>query len=426
MRKIGEYIIRLTLSALILSSLYGCKGSEEELLADKPADKPSILTLNVALSVPIPKENGVPVREQVKELRLILIDKTTKEVEFNEQLDLNKLNTGDGKIRYIYELKNINTKVGAKYLCALANAEALIKDILPEETSGKGFPKRRVLEKDFITQLKACQIGENFFVKPEDGGTDNNIPITSKLYEFTLNGSEAKQEYINGVYTYTYTKEVNVDMVYAAVKFDFDFVLGDDLKKKLQIEGKQIQIVKWMVSEVASDSYLLPHMNSTQAWNDLVAMAGTSSSIGSGDKVQWITDYSIPKDIPLIEYEKTYDNDEIVLSDNKAQHEDPATYYMHESKSLRYNKDEQEYSLNLGIRVIGGKEAGPKDSKEDLPIILSQEFPHLKSLVRGTHVRVTAKITAIPEPGKNGLEIKVSSWKEEGPVDGGWTDKPLG
>ena len=98
---------------------------------------------------------------------------------------------------------------------------------------------------------------------------------------------------------------------------------------------------------------------------------------------------------------------------------------MHESKSLRYNKDEQEYSLNLGIRVIG-KGAGQKDSKEDLPIILSQEFPNLKSLVRGTHVRVTAKITAIPEPGKNGLEIKVSSWKEEGPVDGGWTDKPLG
>lgn len=393
MRNIGGHIISLVISALLLSGVYGCKDSEEEILSvEKPTPMPAVLELDITLSAPA-EGSDVPDREQIKELRLIMVDKETDKVDFNEKLDVSRLNQHSGTIRYTYKLEELKTTTGTKVLYALANAEALIADIV-HTNSGVVI----------IDSLRDRKIGKGFFDNPQ-----NAIPIISKPYELELKG-EGSGQLVNGVYTFR--KDIKMQMVYAAVKFDFTFVLDESLVA----QNKEIDILKWDVSAVAKESYLVPHMEN-DAWKKLVQLAGLENPGGTGDDSQWVTDYTIPEGILPGAYEKKYEPGIHHLSATQPESVDGATYYMHESKSL-WNPtegsitipNEQRYSLTVGIKERGDE------------ILLSKEFPNLKSLVRGTHVKVRAIIKEIPGSGDNSLEVRVKTWEEKPPVDGDWEE----
>ena len=114
--------------ALLLGS---CKDSVEEPgFDDAYARVPQsvVMQLNVALSAPT---RDVPDCEKVKELRVILLDEKTKNVEFNELMDVENYSVPeDSRFLYEYKKEGIMTTVGKKILYALANSEELIQDIV--------------------------------------------------------------------------------------------------------------------------------------------------------------------------------------------------------------------------------------------------------------------------------------------------------
>lgn len=67
----------------------------------------------------------------MKELRVILLDEKTKNVEFNELMDVENYSVPeDSRFLYEYKKEGIMTTVGKKILYALANSEELIQDIV--------------------------------------------------------------------------------------------------------------------------------------------------------------------------------------------------------------------------------------------------------------------------------------------------------
>ena len=112
--------------ALLLGS---CKDSVEEPgFDDAYARVPQsvVMQLNVALSAPT---RDVPDCEKVKELRVILLDEKTKNVELNELMDVENYSVPeDSRFLYEYKKEGIMTTVGKKILYALANSEELIQD----------------------------------------------------------------------------------------------------------------------------------------------------------------------------------------------------------------------------------------------------------------------------------------------------------
>ena len=128
------------------------------------------------------------------------------------------------------------------------------------------------------------------------------------------------------------------------------------------------------------------------------------------DNTIWVTDYKMPEGTALSPYESSQ---EINLKFQENKWIDPTAYYLPETKNWISDFGKQIYMLSLTVESNGQEyELTPK------------QFPNLESLVRGTHVKVHAKISDV-SPGAEGeveLEAQVVDWISEPEIKGDWEE----
>jgi hypothetical protein len=376
----------------LLLALCGCGRNREELsFPMQPA--PMLLDLNIVM----PRAGETLLQEQVKELRFIMIDEATGNVEFNHTLDVSRLQpTEDSHYLYGYEQEFLTTE-GWKVMYALANVEEQIRDIV---SLPSGAEIMEGLDKLEQTEM----IGS---LHP-----DGNIPLASRKYRVKL---ELKTK--DG--TEPPVSRVKIAMVYAAVKFDLSLI--NNLSGE---ERQDLRIVGWSINRVASQSYLIPHMDD-ESWLKMIEIAGNEYFGSESDP--WIRNYEVPADAGHYDY--VCRRNELLILPKKPETEDntpvhdPITYYLHESRNMAATSTvadepgDQEYMFSLRVLL---ENMGENDN----PIIFGPvKLPNLKSLVRGTHVKIEAKINKEPDAGVNDLEVRVKTW-EKGDIvdDGGWEE----
>ena len=374
-----EKIIHIAVCSLLLFGLSGCsRGSGDESLALQSSD-PVLLELDIALPTRT-DESGIPEREKVKELRLIMIDAKSGKVEYNKLFEnpTPSISKSD-QYRYSYSVK-IESTAGTKFLYALANAESLIGNVVTETL---GAELMEGLEKFELT-------GEI-----DSLNANGLIPIVSRRYEVQLGAQSSKGRAVS-------MQRVEIVMAYTATKFDFTFI-------NALSSNEDVNIVGWQIDKVAKKSYLVPHMD-VDAWNMLINLGGTV------DDDDWVTDYTVPRNTEYGGYSQTYPQP-LLLNYGETK-EDLTTYCLHESRYFGEfgSATDQEYFFTLRIKPKGWDENNP-------PIILSGgKFPNLKSLVRGTHVVVQARLKNMPDKGDNALEVRVKTWINDEPVNGSWEE----
>ena len=372
--------------ALLLGS---CKDSVEEPgFDDAYARVPQsvVMQLNVALSAPT---RDVPDCEKVKELRVILLDEKTKNVEFNELMDVENYSVPeDSRFLYEYKKEGIMTTVGNKILYALANSEELIQDIVTLPGA------------EMITGLDSLKLtnGTGNFPFPKHG----KVPIASRKEHITLSVDDGMEDFVTRA-THVYLTKVTVELAYVPVKFSLSYENGD--------YSNEMEVMEWSIGQMAKRSYLVPRMNDSE-WDKLVNLAGTTNAR------DWVRGYEVPEASGLHTYSHVYETP-IGIKYGEGQEADKNTYYLHETKFLDNVKseDKQEYYLTLKIRRTGA---------DTTSVLLSAKLPNLESLVRGTHVEIKAKVTRWPPPGDNSLDVRVRTWIDDPPVDGGWEEVTQG
>lgn len=377
-------IVHAVLLPLLLPCMYGCGNGNDDRFSE-PA--PVLLDLNIALVTRTDADGQeIPDWEKVKDLRIVLIDNTpnsgTKgQVECNNMFDVSQVTEGDGQYRYRFNTQIQSTK-GNKILYALANTADWIGN-------------------DVTDGLYDCILKEAIGVVNADSrkNAQRPIPITSRKYEINLNTTKS-------------TVTQDIVMVYAATKFEFTFINNITTETESQSDNT-LEVVKWGISDVASESYLIPHIGTT-AWQQLISLGEQSTCDAAS--ATWVKDYAVPESV-YSTYEYSYTPAlQLPLGERVV---DSNIYYLHESRYLpnasgEPGGDEQHYLLKLWV----------KHSKQTTtePVLLAAEFPHLESLVRGTHVKVEAEIKGLPKEGKTDLEVRVKTWEEKDPVDGTWEE----
>lgn len=381
--------------ALLLGS---CKDSVEESgFDDAYARVPQsvVMQLNVALFAPT---RDVPDCEKVKELRVILLDEKTKNVEFNELMDVENYSVPeDSRFLYEYKKEGIMTTVGKKILYALANSEELIQDIVTLPGA------------EMITELDSLKLtdGTGNFPFSKHG----KVPIASRKEHITLSVDNGMEDFITRV-THVYLTKVTVELAYVPVKFSLSYENGDN--------AVPMEVLEWKIDQLAKTSYLVPRMNDSE-WDKLVNLAGTT------DAQEWVRNYEVPAESGFHGYSHVYEKPIAIKYDDGQPKADENTYYLHETKFLGnvkrddVQKDDaqennvQEYYLTLKIRKT-------EEGADQNPVSVSAKLPNLESLVRGTHVVIKARIRQWPEPGDNSLDVRVTTWIDDKPVDGGWEE----
>ena len=389
-----ETIIHTALSCMLLLGICGCSKDCTECQDAPQPPVPALLDLNITLPTQA-DESDIPERERVKELRLILIDKSSGKVEYNNTLDLQSLSPSvddDPRFRYSYHIR-LESTVGAKCIYALANAEHLIGDIATEEEGAR-----------LMENLDKIELSEDIYAL----NNGSNIPIVSRRYEVELGGQSSTGEAIT-------EQKAEIVMAYAATKWEFTFEnkfgdpkdsgdSGNGVADGTESTDKNIDIIGWQITSVAKKSYLVPHMKD-DAWEKLIELGGTTNSD------VWVIDYDLPANTTHEVYDLDYQEKEPL--DYHESFPDPTTYYIHESKNIG-TSTEQEYLLSLKIK--------PRGSENNPPMILTGKLPNLKSLVRGTHVQVHVTLRNMPDPGDNTLEVRVKTWINDEPVNGTWEE----
>lgn len=155
-------------------------------------------------------------------------------------------------------------------------------------------------------------------------------------------------------------------------------------------------------------SYLIPNITDN-AWETLIKIQGQVDP-KDDDNTIWVTDYKMPEGTALSPYESSQEIN-LKLQENKWI--DPTAYYLPETKNWISDFSKQIYMLSLTVESNGQEyELTPK------------QFPNLESLVRGTHVKVHAKISDV-SPGAEGeveLEAQVVDWISEPEIKGDWEE----
>lgn len=389
-----ETIIHTALSCMLLLGICGCSKDCTECQDAPQPPAPALLDLNITLPTRA-DESAIPERELVKELRLILIDKSSDKVEYNNALDLQSLSPSvddDSKFRYSYHIR-LESTVGTKCIYALANAEELIEDIVSEENG-----------KTLMENLDKIELPEDIYALDNK----SNIPIVSRRYEVELGGQSSTGQAIT-------EQKTEIVMAYAATKWEFTFENkfgdpkdsgdnGNGVADGTDNTNKDVDIIGWQISSVAKKSYLVPHMDE-QAWKELIDLGGMT------DSDDWVTDYDLPSNTAHEVYDLDYSEKKPL--NYHATFTDQTTYYIHESRNI--TTTEQEYLLSLKIRLKSWSETDP-------PMILTGKLPNLESLVRGTHVQVHVTLRNMPESGDNTLEVRVKTWINDEPVNGTWEE----
>lgn len=278
--------------------------------------------------------------------------------------------------------------MGKKILYALANSEELIQDIVTLPGA------------EMITGLDSLKLtnGTGNFPFPKHG----KVPIASRKEHITLSVDDGMEDFVTRA-THVYLTKVTVELAYVPVKFSLSYENGD--------YSNEMEVMEWSIGQMAKRSYLVPRMNDSE-WDKLVNLAGTTNAR------DWVRGYEVPEASGLHTYSHVYETP-IGIKYGEGQEADKNTYYLHETKFLDNVKseDKQEYYLTLKIRRTGA---------DTTSVLLSAKLPNLESLVRGTHVEIKAKVTRWPPPGDNSLDVRVRTWIDDPPVDGGWEEVTQG
>lgn len=414
----------LLMPLLLVPMLTGCTDSGDDAYQPLPS-RPAELELTIALTTRGGDEK-VPDCEKVQkdQLRIIMINEEAgtdgiQAVEYNgipSNIQGSFSGTGDSgdgmtqQFKEIYKVKIQATTAGKKRFYALANAEELLTNEIKQEKDGAAL----------IKQLEELTFSEKLKVTPSSSEGEY-IPMSSPAY-------------YGNVFIPTLEKttpeegdnKVTIVMAYAAVKFSFKFV--NDIQATT--DRQDLTIVGWTFRPLATKSYLLPHMDS-DSWQKLIELGGQTFGNSEASKDEWVTDYEIPQkpneegdDSPnegQTDYIYTYETPLILPygSDKAIDEEDrDIFYYLHESKSELEEEDAQgiqAYYLTLRIR--------DRNTQNDKFLICGpKHLPNLQSLVRGTHVRITATIKALPDKGDNSLDVRVKTWIRDQEVEGGWEE----
>lgn len=374
--------------------LSACSSAMEE--PDNGISDGSTATLTIHTAVPgagTRADDNIPEREKIDYLRIIVVDKDSKSVDYNR---LHSFPNRDGST-YTIGLD----KGGKKLLYLLANTEDLGL-VIPS----KGDIWNDEVDDYFITSL------------PED-----RLPFTSK-YEVEVAEEEedtAGDETTDGDTPAdgdgTTEGDTPADVVpeipedytcyiaIAAVKFSFTFTNGTE---------NEIEVSDFKISSIADCSYLFPHNKDWDEWVENVT--------GDGEK-EYFTNYEIPSGakhdvftVPIPssgnEGESEAGTGTSASSFTVLAEEDNNTYtipdfYCHESKHILPFPDakDQQYFIQF---TIGGKE-------------YVAEIQGLKSLIRSTHVIVNININELSEDETHEIVVwgKITDWKDLDPVEGG-------
>lgn len=400
-------IVHKVLLLLLLPYMYSCSNNDDDRLADPV---PLTLDLNITLTTKADAgEEKIPEWEKVKDLRIVLKDADGK-MECDKVFDVASQapSVSADKYRYTFNVK-IETTSGKKTLYALANTESMnISANQAKSLDSYVMTGNAETKTDDDTSIKAATAFLVVDTKSE-GADVPSIPATSKKYELNLQPEAAST-----------TVHEEIAMVYATTKFELTFENSLQTAAETKSGENDLIIVKWGISDVASLSYLIPRITE---WDKLVELGGSwsensNSEDGKSDaKAEgagtWVTNYTVPSTVTYSRYEYEYEGG-LNLPQGGEKKSDPHIYYLHESKYLPDKGNAtQGYSLILWVKQ-GGQKSG------DEPILLTAEFPHLKSLVRGTYVKVVAEIKKMPDSGKNFLEVKVEDWERGDIAEGGW------
>lgn len=416
----------LLMPLLLVPMLTGCTDSGDDAYQPLPS-RPVELELTIALTTRGGDEKEVPDCEKVQkdQLRIIMINEeagadgttTLGAVEYNGipsniQGPFEGPTNTDGiqQFKKIYKVKIQATTAGKKRFYALANAENLLTNDIKQGKDGAAL----------IKQLEELTFSEKLKVTPSSSEGEY-IPMSSPAYYGnvfipTLEKTTSEEG----------DNKVTIVMAYAAVKFSFKFV--NDIQATT--DRQDLTIVGWTFRPLATKSYLLPHMDS-DSWQKLIELGGQTFGNSEASKDEWVTDYEIPQklneegdDSPnegQTDYIYTYETPLILpYGSDKAIDEEAQGifYYLHESKSELEEEDAQSiqaYYLTLRIR--------DKNTQGDKFLICGpKHLPNLQSLVRGTHVRITATIKALPDKGDNSLDVRVKTWIRDQEVEGGWEE----
>lgn len=402
----------LLMPLLLVPMLTGCTDSGDD--AYQPLPSRSVeLELTIALTTRGGGEGEAPAceRVQMNQLRIIMINEGPgadgiKAVEYNG-IPSNIQGPLPGSVaddtqqfKEIYKVTIPATTAGRKRFYALANAENLLTDDIKQEKKGETL----------INKLEALTFNQ-LQVTPDK---DEYIPISSPAYYGNVfiptldNPTPGEGD-----------NKVTIVMAYAAVKFSFKFI--NDIQE--ENDRQNLTIVGWTFRPLNTQSYLLPHMPS-DSWETLIALGGKTFENSEASKDKWVTNYELPTmtdDVSQTDYIYTYPSSfSLPYGEANARDEEAKGifYYLHESKSKLAEEGKlgiQAYYLTLRIRDQNTPEGkflicGPK------------HLPNLESLVRGTHVRITATIKALPDKGKNDLDVRVKTWERKEEVEGDWEE----
>lgn len=370
MKKIIRILI-LCLGCIVACGLLpACSSAIEEPESGGGGDG-STVTLTIQAAVPgtttRADATSIPEREQIDRLRIIVIDKTTNNVEYNSLLNFPNR---DGSSYNIEVTKN-----GTKQVYFLANTESLTNlSSLPS----KGQTWDGTTVDDYVLHSL-----------PE-----GRLPFTSK-YEI-----EVEEEDV----------AATCYIAIAAIKFSLDFTNNTE---------QEIKVKSLKISSIANRSYLLPHLNSKDDWNEWI----TSVTSNDNDPKPYITAYSIPEDTQHKEFEvkventttgtgngdgtddateNTSDNSSFTVATSETYTFDP--FYCHESKFILQGETEQHYSIQfeIGDKTYYGVIEG------------------LESLIRSTHVIIHINLNELDTvPGNIVILGTITPWNEEPAVEGG-------
>lgn len=208
-------------------------------------------------------------------------------------------------------------------------------------------------------------------------GSISDTEGIGKLEDFVLDNPLTANGYVPSTAVHEIVvKDMDKDLTSTPL-----YVVHAACKLTLEIENKadgDVILTNWQLDKAANRSFLMPHIDE-ENWMDI--MFKDSEKDDSDDEtdegfVQWITAYDIPMNVqhePL----SSADGWEIKVAGGNTSEFGLA--YLHESRFLPEGKEEQEYEFSL---KVNGVQRGPV------------KLPHLKSLVRNTHVVVHATITS--------------------------------
>lgn len=357
-------------------------------------DYPASLTFHIAVPGAGTRAGDIPEREEIDQLRIIVVDQDTKKVDYNR---LNNFPNRDGST-YTIGLD----KGGKKLLYLLANTEELGLDIPSEGQDWNNAIDDYVIKKPLpdgrlpFTSKYEVEVAEE---EEEDTSGDENKDGDTPADGDGTTGGDTPEDVVPEI-----PEDYTCYIAIAAVKFSFTFTNNTE---------KEITVSDFKISSIANCSYLFPHNEEWDKWVENVT--------GDGEK-KYFTNYEIPSYAEHNEFTvlipssgnegesgvgtetspssftvPTGDNNTYLIPD----------FYCHESKHILPFPDAKDQQYFIQFKI--GEEE------------YVAEIQDLKSLIRSTHVIVNIKINKLSEDETHEIVVwgKITDWKDLDPVEGG-------